>query len=134
MIEGYFDGGCWENPGGHASCGCYIVGDTGILLEEGYYIGHGESMSNNVAEYEGLIRVLEFLLDEHKDSPIVIFGDSMLVIKQMSGSWKIKKGFYASRARQAKELATKFTSITFRWIPRDENTICDKLAEAAMHG
>ncbi len=130
MIKAFFDGSCWPNPGGDASFGCYITDGDEVLLEQGCYLASGETMSNNVAEYAGLLFCLRFLKDRSTE-PIEVYGDSRLVVKQMKGQWKIKKGLYAERARQAKYIAASFTDISFEWIPRDDNERCDALAASA---
>lgn len=131
VIKAFFDGACWPNPGGDASCGCYITGGGRVLLKQGYYIGTGETMSCNVAEYCGLLYCLRFLKDRSTE-PIKVYGDSNLVIQQMRGKWKIKKGLYAERARQAQYIAASFTDISFEWIPRDDNERCDALAASVF--
>ena len=133
MIIAYFDGGCWPNPGGEAAAGVFIEDGPDTLLKEGFYVGNDSAMSCNVAEYEGLIYVLQFLKDKgFTDKKILVRGDSKLVINQMAGRWKIKQGLYFDSAIQAKALVEGFTDISFEWIPRDENTICDELAEDVL--
>ena len=90
-------------------------------------------MSNNVAEYAGLIAVLErFIEQELCDAEIVVKGDSMLVINQMFGTWKIKNGLYTPLAKQARELLGGFTTIKGEWIQRDRNDVADGLSKAAL--
>jgi ribonuclease HI len=89
--------------------------------------------SNNLAEYAALIAVLRHLIDaglqrEH----IVVVGDSQLVINQMFGNWKIKRGCYVELAREAKALLTQFPRIEGKWVPRDRNTVADELSRAAI--
>lgn len=136
MITAYFDGACWPNPGGTASAGVFISAllDNGksVLLEDGYEIGTGKAMSSNVAEYAALIRILEFLVTDYSNARILIRGDSVMVIKQMQGLWKVKHGLYVDLANKAKALIKKFTDISFKWIPRDKNERCDTLAALAI--
>lgn len=127
MIKAYFDGACTENPIGQCACGIHITDGEGVLFSEGYYLGR--CGGSNTAEYEGLIRVLEWL---SLTEPVIIYGDSKLVINQMSGRWKIKKGLYKESALKAKALVEQFTHIQFKWIPREQNEICDELAEDAI--
>jgi ribonuclease HI len=85
--------------------------------------------SNNVAEYKSLIIALEWLeAIGYLETPVLVRGDSKLVIEQMSGRWKIKTGFYAAQARKAKELAARFKDIRYQWIPREENEKADSLS------
>lgn len=95
--------------------------------------GRGKEMSNNVAEYAGFIAVLGWFAERDLfDADIRILGDSNLVIQQMFGRWRIKKGLYAPLAYRARELLAKFTKIRGEWIPRDLNDIADKLSKAAL--
>jgi ribonuclease HI len=75
----WFDGSCGPvNPGGTAASGA-IVKDTdgNVLLEESRPVGKGEGMSNDVAEYAGMIRVFDYLMS---CSPrhVMVHGDSNL--------------------------------------------------------
>ena len=65
------------------------------------------------------------------DERIVVIGDSLLVIRQMFGHWRIKAGCYVGLAREAKSLLALFPRITGRWVPRERNSVADGLAKAA---
>jgi probable phosphoglycerate mutase len=134
MIEAYFDGVCEPtNPKGHGAYGVYISNGQ-VLLNEGIYVGHGEGISNNVAEYSGFIHILEVLKTRRlNDKRIIIRGDSKLVIEQMAGRWRIKQGFYVPFALKAEKILESFKNIVLlQWIPREENEICDKLAKDVL--
>jgi|25BtaG_2_1085352.scaffolds.fasta_scaffold06575_2 ribonuclease HI len=133
MIEAWFDGVCEpKNPGGHGAYGVYIRSKH-IDWKEGVYVGYGETISNNVAEYSGFIDILRRLKNNFlTKEKIIIRGDSKLVIEQMSGCWKIKKGIYVPLAYEAQKLLRKFRKTTLEWIPRDENEVCDKLAKDVL--
>lgn len=134
MIKVFFDGGCFPNPGGKATWG-YIVkfSDGKEHYSYGVY-GQGPRMTNNVAEYRGVIESMSFLetagfvLEE-----IIFHGDSALVINQMNGRYRIPKNNkpYADHAREAYGLRKKFTAAAFEWIPRESNTEADALTEFA---
>src|SRR5262245_36437020 len=90
-------------------------------------------MSNNVAEYAALMAALEWFTEQALcDAEIVAKGDSMLVINQMFGSWKIKEGLYIELAHQTHELLTRFTNIQGQWISRGLNDVADKQSKAAL--
>lgn len=136
QIKVQFDGVCEPiNPKGNAAYGLLIRQKRCILLlEEGVFVGKGEGMSNNYAEYSGFLRALEFLKDRNLNRErILVEGDSKLVIEQMSGNWKIKHGFYKTIALKAQKLLKDFPNIIFQWIPRDKNEQCDKLAKDVLH-
>jgi ribonuclease HI len=92
---------------------------------------NGKGVSCNVAEYAGLAAALRHLIDAGlRNQPILILGDSQLVIKQMFGHWKIKGGCYADLARETKGLLTRFPNIRGQWVPRHRNAVADALSRA----
>jgi ribonuclease HI len=134
----YFDGSCGpKNPGGRAAYGAFI-------LREGQHIwecsklfhpeqGKERETSNNLAEYLGLITVLEHLLYlEVQQEPIMVYGDSELVIDQMFGQKKIRSGIYVPYARKAQALCRAFSNLHGQWIPREQNTIADALSKVPL--
>ncbi|KKK40486.1 hypothetical protein LCGC14_3056300 [marine sediment metagenome] len=58
--------------------------------------------------------------------------DSKLVINQMFSFWRMRRGLYLELAYRAKELRGHFTDIIGKWIPREKNEICDKLAKDVL--
>lgn len=127
-ITAYFDGACWPNPGGHAAAGAVIKRDGMIIAELNDYLGN-QKTSNNVAEYSGLLLILNWLI-ENKIQYVNIFGDSDMVINQMRGLWKCRtdKGpekSYVPYYRQAVELRQKLPYVKYYWIPRAQNEEAD---------
>jgi probable phosphoglycerate mutase len=90
-VEVWFDGASRSNPG-QAGWGAVVrragaaAGPDAELCRGSGYIG---TASNNVAEYHGLIRGLE-LAEQTVEAggEVVVRGDSMLVLKQVTGEWK----------------------------------------------
>jgi ribonuclease HI len=81
----YFDGCSKGNPGPSGS-GAIIKHQNQELWSGCEYVGN---TTNNVAEYKGLILGLKYLtLYTYKH--LKIKGDSMLVINQMTGKYKVK--------------------------------------------
>lgn len=138
MIEAWFDGCCEPvNPGGIASFGAviFVNGERIWECSQIFYPKKGKEKetSNNVAEYLGFTAILEKLIEMgFQREKIMIFGDSNLVIQQMFGSWKIKKGFYVPLAKEAKRIVKKFSNLHGRWIPREENSLADELSKAEL--
>ena len=136
----YFDGACQPvNPGGTASYGAVIFDDDRRIWEcsEIYSPPEGREheTTSNVAEYLGLLAVLNYFLERRMTGEtIVIHGDSNLVIQQCFGTWKIKKKgrLYEGMALEAREKLREFADITGRWIPREENSIADQLSKAEL--
>jgi ribonuclease HI len=138
LYTGYFDGSCWPiNPGGVAAYGA-------VIFREGHRIwecsalfepepGKERETSNNLAEYCGLIAVLEQLINlGAQEEPIMVYGDSNLVIQQVFGQWKIKAGIYMPYAHKAKALRSLFAQLGGQWIPRTQNTLADALSKAPL--
>ena len=86
MIYTNSDGGARGNPGPGAVA-ALVRKDGEILTKSSRFIG--ESCTNNVAEYEGLIHALELASNVTKDE-ITCFLDSELVVKQLLGEYKVK--------------------------------------------
>ncbi len=125
------DGGSRGNPG-PAGFGCVVWSDDHetLLAEHGQAIG---VTTNNVAEYRGLIAGLE---QAHRlgATQVAVRMDSKLVVEQMSGRWKVKHAGMAELHQQARSLASTFESVSFTWIPREQNKHADRLANEAMDG
>ena len=58
--------------------------------------------------------------------------DSKLVVEQMSGRWKVKHDNLQPLAREAAALVRRLGRVSFRWVPREQNTAADRLANEAM--
>jgi ribonuclease HI len=106
--------------------GIYIT-DGEKEYEKNTFIPADSENTNNIAEYTAFMMILE-CMKKKVDCKIEIFGDSMLVVKQMSGEWKMKKGAYMKYALIASvalaELKSK-NEITITWIPREQNEKAD---------
>jgi probable phosphoglycerate mutase len=123
------DGGSRGNPGPAGYGAVVRDGDTGQLLAElGDYIG---TATNNVAEYRGLIAGLTAAHAIDPAATIDVRMDSKLVIEQMSGRWQIKHVDMRALAKQARDVHD-MTLIRFTWIPREQNSHADRLANEAM--
>jgi ribonuclease HI len=133
-ILAWFDGACEPvNPGGTASFGVIVkVEDGTVLLREHGVVGKGKAMSNNVAEYAGVLRILKYLASR-PPGRVTIRGDSNLVINQLNGRWHVRKGLYRSIAIETTDLLAHLRGlgwqISFCWIPREQNEECDALSK-----
>ena len=133
MIEAYFDGLCEPNPGGVATYG-FVVRKDGKKVHEGHGLAgtpKSPQATNNVAEYTGLIKALEWLAGQKSTGPIIVRGDSDLILKQVQGLYKVKSGLLAPLHGRVKELLEKLPAVTFEWIPRERNTDADRLTNLA---
>lgn len=144
MIRAFFDGACGpKNPGGRTSYGAVIYMPEKfsplreVTISEIFTppADHPEMLSNNVGEYAGFLAVLKWLKEAgHQNEEIQVYGDSNLVVMQMTDVWKIKKGLYVSLALEARELIKEFPNLTIGWVPREKNTVADKLSKAVLKG
>lgn len=123
------DGGSRGNPGTSGSGAVVIDASTGQVVREiARYIGIA---TNNVAEYVALLAGLQAAIEVDPEAQILVRMDSKLVIEQMSGSWKIKHPDMIALGAQVQEIA-RGREVTWQWIPREQNTLADALANKAM--
>ena len=129
MFTLYFDGASRSNPG-PASYG-------GVIYENGVerytykkYIG---STTNNVAEYKALLNGL-LLAKEKGITRLEVYGDSKLVIEQVTGNWKVKSRLLIPIHREicAVLINNPFEQITFQHVYRKNNKRADELANEAL--
>jgi ribonuclease HI len=128
VITAYFDGGARGNPG-PAGYGVYIVDDNGARLAE---IAEGIGIAtNNVAEYRGLIAALRWAVD-HGVTALHVRGDSLLLVQQMRGIYKVKHEGLIPLNREARQLCAKIGHVTFEHVPRAQNKEADRLSNLGM--
>jgi len=108
----------------------YVVYDESGKIAEGNDV-LGDNVSNNYAEYSALVAALNELLSRGLTRDVTVKSDSKLLVNQMKGTWKRKKGGYLEKYKEASELAKKFEQLTFEWIPREENSEADLLSRVA---
>jgi ribonuclease HI len=123
-----FDGGSRGNPG-PAGIGCVVrTGDGTPLLTLGRYIGKA---TNNVAEYSALITVMREA-QRLGARRIKIRGDSELVVRQMTGQYRVKHPDLIPLYREAKELFDSFDAASIEHNYRNKNELADRLGNLAM--
>lgn len=131
------DGGSRGNPGVGGYGALVRDARTGALLaERAEPLG---KVSNNVAEYSGLIAGLRALLDLGvADAAVEVRMDSKLVVEQMSGRWKIKHQDMRRLAMDARRLIDQVQraggTVELTWVPRERNKAADALSNDAMDG
>ena len=128
MITAYFDGGARANPG-PAGYGVYIVDDQSNVLAE--LSGSLGITTNNVAEYNGLIAALQWAVD-HDVKSIAVKGDSLLIIEQMRGNYKVKHEGLKPLHLKARMLVMQIGDVSFEHVPRDKNKDADRLSNVGM--
>lgn len=119
----YADGASSGNPG-HSGIGIVLtIGEKTYEVSE--YIGVA---TNNVAEYSALIRGLEKAKSLHVEG-VEVFLDSELLVKQMSGVYRVKSENLRSLWQKARRLSESFESLSISHIPRELNKEADRLAK-----
>jgi len=122
------DGGSRGNPG-PAAYGVVIRDGSGELIAKlKKYIGR---MSNNVAEYYGLIAALDYA-QSHKIRALRIESDSELLVKQMRGQYKVKSADLQPLFERAKKMTQGFESFRIDHVYREQNREADALANEAL--
>jgi ribonuclease HI len=127
-VVAYIDGGARGNPG-PAGYGVRAEAPDGTLIEE-----FGDSIgvaTNNVAEYRGLIAALEWARARgHK--ALHVRSDSLLLVQQMRGNFKVKHPGLQPLYAKARLLAHEIGRVTFEHVGRALNAHADRLANKAM--
>ena len=127
-MTAYFDGGARGNPG-PAGFGVYIVDDKGEPIAE---LAEGIGVAtNNVAEYRGLIAALRWAVD-HGVTALHVRGDSLLLVQQMRGVYRVKNEGLLPLYREARHLCARIGQVTFEHVPRGQNKQADRLSNVGM--
>src|SRR6202790_1561818 len=122
------DGAARGNPG-PASYGVIIRDGSGELVAKlKKYIGR---MTNNVAEYYGLIAALDYA-ESHGIRALRVESDSELMVKQMQGQYKVKSEDLRPLFERAKKMSMGFESFRIDHVYREQNREADALANEAL--
>lgn len=123
-----FDGGAAPNPGPASSGAILFAPDGKPVIERGIFHRHA---TNNYAEYYGLILGLK-LAKEQGVRCLEVEGDSMLVVKQMNGQYKVSDPHLLLLYKKAKEASREFDYFTIRHIYREHNTEADRITKLGV--
>ena len=122
------DGGARGNPG-PAGYGAMVTTPAGKVLAE---VAEGIGWAtNNVAEYRGVIAGLR-RARELGARRVRVRADSLLVVNQQKGLWKVKNAALRPLSEEAARLARDFERVTWEHVPRERNRHADALANRAM--
>lgn len=122
------DGGSRGNPG-PAAYGFVLTDPQGAEIEaRGEYIG---TATNNVAEYRALIAGLGAAL-QHGASPLSVVMDSELVIRQMTGQYRVKNEGLKPLHQEARTASGKLAKVMWSSVRRDDNSRADGLVNQAL--
>jgi ribonuclease HI len=122
------DGGARGNPG-PAAYGYVLETDDGTVLA-----AHGERIgvaTNNVAEYRALIAGLEKALELGVDE-VEVVSDSELLVKQMTGEYRVKNAALRELSQEASRLANRLGAVAYTAVRREHNELADRLVNEAL--
>ena len=124
----YTDGGARGNPG-PAAYGFVLEAEDGTVLDS-----RGEAIgvaTNNVAEYRGLVaglaRALELSVPE-----VEVRSDSELLVKQMTGVYRIKNEALRMLSLEASGIARQLERVEYVHVRREKNKLADRLVNEAL--
>jgi len=132
----YFDGACEPyNPGGIATWGVVLYEDKNIIYKNCGLACEPFSpeATNNLAEYTALIKGLEQCLARGIKT-LTVRGDSQLVIRQVTGEYRIKSTNVIPLCEKAHRLVNSFKKVSSEWVERERNSIADELSKQAYYG
>lgn len=120
-LQLYADGGSRGNPGPSSSAFAILDMDDNVVKKDGIYLGIG---TNNQAEYTALRIGLEEARNMQAEE-VHVYMDSLLVINQMKGLFKVKHRDLWPIHQACRQLADSFHKIDFTHVPREYNKIAD---------
>jgi len=127
-VHVYTDGACWGNPG-PAAIGVVVKDDSQKILHQlSHYIGEG---TNNQAEYRAVIAGLSAALNL-KAQDVVLYLDSELIMKQLSGEYKVKNRLLQPLFLQLLQLKKKLGSLHIEHVGHYGNEEAHNLAKQAL--
>jgi ribonuclease HI len=129
-VSCYTDGASRGNPGPSAAAYLLVDQEGTVFEEEGWFLG---TFTNNEAEYMALIAGLSAAAG-HGFDLLSVFSDSELVMRQMTGSYRVSSPRLKPFHDRAMELVREFRVIRFRAVPRENSLIrrADGLCNRAL--
>lgn len=122
------DGGARGNPG-PAGAGVVISRSDGEVVENlSRYLGQ---TTNNVAEYRALLLGLERAL-QLQAAAVRVHLDSQLVVRQLQGSYRVRKPHLRPLYQQAQDMLRRFKRAELVHVPREQNRAADRLVNEAI--
>jgi ribonuclease HI len=123
-FRAYIDGAARGNPG-PAGAGVYIESVDGRPAEE-LFTALGRA-TNNVAEYSALLLALARAAELRAET-VEILSDSLLLVQQVNGVFKVKAAHLIPLVSDAVRRAKQFRRFSIRHVPREKNRLADRLA------
>lgn len=129
----FTDGGSRGNPG-QAACAFSVQSGGVELFHQSRFLG---VMTNNEAEYWGMIDSVEFVLNQinqpNPPSNLIWQLDSKLVVEQILGNWKIKEARLKPMVEKVQDLLSQLPSdFAMRHVYREQNARADQLVNECL--
>lgn len=124
----FFDGCCKGNPG-PGGAGAVLYKDGLEIWSDCSFVG--KNVTNNIAEYTGLILGLNQAA-KVGIKQLTVNGDSQLAIKQMTGVYKVNSENLIELYKTAKQLEKSFDSISYNHVYRKDNKRADELSNDGL--
>jgi ribonuclease HI len=122
------DGGSRGNPGPAAIAAVVTDPEGEVLAERSETIG---VTTNNVAEYRALLLGIALAKELGADE-VEFVGDSMLIVEQVRGTWKVKQEHLRPLHAEAREALGGLRRWSIRHVKRGENERADELLNQAL--
>lgn len=129
-IKIWCDGSVTKNPGGKAAIGV-LVNDHGRIIEFSESVGSPPFTSCNLAEFEAIVKGLEWVVESgNLRQEVIVHSDSEFCVNFIKYSWPIKtNGPYVIGALKVRKLIPLFCNLKFVWIRREKNERADFLSK-----
>jgi ribonuclease HI len=125
----YFDGCCKGNPG-PGGAGAVLYKNDKEIWSDCMFVG--EKVTNNISEYAGLLMGLQFATNQSNIKNLIIKGDSLLVIKQMKGEYKVNSENIKELFKKAKEYEKQIGNVEYLHVYRKDNKRADELSNKGL--
>ena len=122
------DGGSRGNPGPAAIAAVVTDSSGEVLAERAETIGEA---TNNVAEYRALLLGINLAKQLGADE-VEFVGDSMLIVEQVRGNWRVKQEHLRPLHAEVTEALRHLGSWSIRHVRRGENERADELLNQAL--
>jgi len=128
MLRVFSDGAARGNPGPAGAGAVLMKEDGSVVAKCGKYLG---VQTNNVAEYAALVLGLETALRLGANE-VEVVADSELMIRQLSGAYRVKSPGLKPLFEQVTGLLARFRKHSARHVPRAQNTLADEMSNRAI--
>jgi ribonuclease HI len=129
VLKIYTDGAARDNPGPGACAFIFVKGED-VIYSDSKYLG---TVTNNKAEYNAVIEALKKAV-EYTRWNVRVYSDSVLIINQINGEWRIKKGHLKELYDEVMLYKGRFDNVGFFQVGRTNRFIkkADKLCNRCL--